>query len=228
MTDGLGVAGVVRPLVVFDLDGTLFDPAPLTVRALHSALARYGLRPLEEAEIVAGIGEPGSTWYRELVAAMAEPAVVDAVMAAFHDRERALVSSEGRLFDGVEDMLAEVRAGAGAMVLCTNGFPEYVDRVLARTGIQRFFDEVCAGGGGRLDKPALVARIVARRGRPGVVVGDRFHDVEAARRNGLASIGAAYGYGTERDFEGCHAVALAPSDVPELVRRLSGPAGGVG
>ncbi len=43
------------------------------------------------------------------------------------------------------------------------------------------------------------------------MVGDRVHDVEAARKNGLATIGVLWGYGTEQELRNARPVGLVAS-----------------
>ena len=52
-----------------------------------------------------------------------------------------------------------------------------------------------------------------------VMVGDRLHDVQGARENGLPCIGVLYGYGSRRELEEAGADRVA-STVAELGRIL--------
>lgn len=54
----------------------------------------------------------------------------------------------------------------------------------------------------------------------GVVTGDRWDDVEAARHNYLRAISAGYGYGAEDEMRNADAVAAAASEIPGLVVEL--------
>jgi phosphoglycolate phosphatase-like HAD superfamily hydrolase len=47
-------------------------------------------------------------------------------------------------------------------------------------------------------------------------------DIEAARRNGLPSIGVLYGCGSEREFEEADVVAASLFQLPGLMRSLLG------
>ena len=214
-------------LVCFDLDGTLFDPAPLTVRAVRDVMQARGLEPPPDAAVVAGIGLPGASWYRGLVetAPGLAAVAVDDVMAEFQDRERELVATEGALFDGVEAMLDRVREMASAVVVCSNGYPDYVELVLRTTGIAGRFDDVWCGGESGVTKAVAVGEMRRRHGRTpgghGAVVGDRVHDVEAAHANGLFAVGAAYGYPPPGELDDADAVAASPAEVPAILAELA-------
>ena len=50
------------------------------------------------------------------------------------------------------------------------------------------------------------------------MLGDRFHDIEAAKANSIRSIGALWGYGGRAELEqaGADAIAALPADVVTL------------
>ena len=51
------------------------------------------------------------------------------------------------------------------------------------------------------------------------MIGDRYHDIEAAKANSLRSIGALWGYGGEQELRAAGADRLAASPA-EVVARL--------
>nr|QQZ51021.1 hypothetical protein JKL49_07450 [Phenylobacterium glaciei] len=58
------------------------------------------------------------------------------------------------------------------------------------------------------------------------MVGDRSYDMIAARKNGLAALGALWGYGSEAELSeaGAHALCAAPSDLAASCRDLAASA----
>jgi uridine kinase len=61
--------------------------------------------------------------------------------------------------------------------------------------IRHCFDYVECIQENKLDKIALARKIIDKFGATAAIVGDRSHDIEAARANDSLSIGALYGYG---------------------------------
>ncbi|MCD8012496.1 MAG: HAD hydrolase-like protein [Lachnospiraceae bacterium] len=55
-----------------------------------------------------------------------------------------------------------------------------------------------------------------------LMVGDRFHDVDGAKENGLPCIGVLYGYGSQVELEQAGAAAICPEvrDLPRVIREL--------
>ncbi len=210
----------VQGLLILDLDGTLFRTETVSIPAAQRTFQAFGLPIPPAREICPFFGRPSADWHAWL-RSLCPPEIAEQVLAAVDRRELELVPETGELYPGVRQALAELRALAAQLAICSNGPQAYVERVLESQGIAGLFDAVryrTADGG---DKPAMVAELLARLpARPGVVIGDRADDVAAARRNGLRAIAAAYGYGSAPEWAGADAVANAPVELPGLVRAI--------
>jgi phosphoglycolate phosphatase len=84
----------------------------------------------------------------------------------------------------------------------------------------------CELDGLRADKADLLSYLRQRESiDPGsaVMIGDRLHDVRAARTNGLRSIGVLYGFGSEAELRDAGASALCArlSDLPAVIDRVA-------
>jgi len=134
---------------------------------------------------------------------------------------------EATVHEGVEQALHDLRAAGTRLFLCTAKPIVYGARVLARFGLDRHFE---AAYGDELDgryqnKADLIARILDERnleaGDCGMW-GDREHDVLAASRHGIPTIGALWGYGGAGELRAAGAAALCerPSEVPAAFRAL--------
>lgn len=56
-----------------------------------------------------------------------------------------------------------------------------------------------------------------------IMVGDRKHDVEGAKKTGLSVVGVLYGYGSKEELQdaGADYLCETPSEVAELLRSLA-------
>ena len=55
-----------------------------------------------------------------------------------------------------------------------------------------------------------------------IVIGDRFHDIETATKNGLKSIGCGYGYGSLEELSAADIIVNSPKEIPNAVEKLIG------
>jgi phosphoglycolate phosphatase len=211
---------------LFDLDGTLTDSAPGILASLRHAFGLSGVDTPAEAVLLQAIGPPFELGLPEIGV---PPEHVLAVIGHYRERYEDVGLFENQLYDGVVDML-ETLATAGVVLALATAKPEpTARRIVDHFGLTARF-AVIAGAThepGRRTKTEVVAHALAELGVAGgpdvVMVGDRDHDMLAARHHGLGSIGVVWGYGSvdELTVAGANALASTPADVVSLVRGTS-------
>ncbi len=137
-----------------------------------------------------------------------------------------MISQAGQLYPGIMEVLARLRASGHQMAICSNGTRAYVERVVEAHELGQFFDVIRYRASGDDGKPGMVHELLGRMAaRPGIVIGDRADDVEAAHQNGLAAIASAYGYGAAEELESADRIARSPGDLWRLIGSLLKPDG---
>lgn len=214
----------MRKFWFFDLDGTLADTDRDIREAWKAALRDLGLDcPRFDEVFVAG--PPIDEMTRRLFPDRFTPALADDVRRLFalhYDNDGFPNTFE---YPGV---LAEVRAVAAAgatAAIVTN------KRHAGATAMARRFgwNGVFAGGvwsgdmfpGRKLAKTELLAEVMRRLGAaPGesVMVGDTASDFEAARANGVFSVGVEWGYGRPDELAAADVTVSAPGELRAAVR----------
>jgi phosphoglycolate phosphatase-like HAD superfamily hydrolase len=219
MADGTATGSIL----IFDLDGTLFHTETVTVPAAREAFEAHGLTPPDDAEICSFIGRT-SAEYNAWLRGLCPSDIAEQIIRTAAQRELKLIGERGRLYPGVPEALTELRAAAAKLAVCSNGSGRYVETVLATHAIDGFFDVVRFRRPIDASKQQMVGELLKqlRNGprQPGVVIGDRHDDVEAARANGLRAVGCVYGYGGDGELDAADAVAKSPGEIPALVRGL--------
>jgi phosphoglycolate phosphatase len=76
--------------------------------------------------------------------------------------------------------------------------------------------------GERSDKALLIAHVLQRDAivtTDAVMIGDREHDIVAARHNGIAGLGVLWGYGSKEELEaaGAYTCIASPRDLLRAV-----------
>ena len=208
--------------VLFDLDGTLTDPAEGITNSVAHALRRFGLEPPPREELLDFIGPPLADSFQKnfgFYAAQARQAI-DFYREYFRGRG----IFENRVYPGVPGLLSGLRESGKKLLLATSKPEPFAEEILDHFGIAKYFD-LCVGASmdETLVRKADVVRLaLARSGAEpsaSVMVGDRSHDVLGALANGVAPIGVLYGYGSSAELADAGASMLAPT-VAELERLL--------
>jgi len=216
--------------LLFDLDGTLTDPGLGITRCLQHAIARLG-RPVPPAETLRRfVGPPLRATFMELIGAEGQ---LDDAIALYRERFTAIGMFENDVYPDVVAGLQRLHGDGHRMWVVTSKPRVYAERILAHFNLAHWFEGVYGSelSGANADKGDLIRHALAaeRFGSPGPwMVGDRIHDVEAARRNGLAAIAVLWGYGTEselRDARPDHVVA-SMQELCELVAAQPADGGG--
>ncbi|GAY15717.1 HAD-IA family hydrolase [Mycobacterium sp. shizuoka-1] len=210
-------ASDARPqLVIFDLDGTLTDSADGIVASFRHALAAVG------AEVPPGdlagrvVGPP----MHQTLAGLGLGERADDAIAAY----RADYTSRGwamnSLFDGIPQLLADLRAAGTRLAVATSKAEPTARRILEHFGLAGHFDVIAGASvdGVRSAKADVLAHALSQLGplpERVLMVGDRAHDVEGAAEHGIDTVVVGWGYGAA-DFVEPHAAEAALTHAPTV------------
>ncbi len=205
----------MRRTILFDLDGTLTDPKKGITCAFAYALKQYGIEA-DPDTLTSVIGPPLVDSFMELYGfsrAQAEEAIRH-YRVYYSDRGWA----ENVPYPGIRDALAALRAAGRTLVVATSKPEEFSVRILEHFGLAEYFSVICGApmdDSERGRKEHVIADALCRCGSPSpgtaVMVGDRRHDIEGARKNGLSAIGVLYGYGSRAELEQAGAAYITNS-----------------
>lgn len=204
--------------LVFDLDGTLSDSRDGISRSINFALSSTGHPELPESDIHGHIGPPLDAMFLELVP-FATEADVAQLVGAFRKRYARIGYAENRLYDGIETIIQTLHGRGQPLGVCTGKRVDFAKRILAMFSLGDCFPFVDGGDVGR-DKRDQLAELLTRGviDADALMIGDRRHDIEAARHNGLRAAAVSWGYGTLEELEAAQPDLLLhdPSELLEL------------
>jgi phosphoglycolate phosphatase len=181
--------------VLLDLDGTLVDSASGILGSLREAFDELGLA-WSDADLDGQlVGPPLYETLPAIVGDDATAAVVPVYRRIY--AERGFLSSTP--YPGVDALLQSLADGNRRVALATSKSEFAARRILDNHGWTPLFAAIVGDtpDAGRPTKTHVIAEAMQQlSAAPGdaVMVGDRSHDVVGARANGLACIGAGWGY----------------------------------
>ncbi len=190
--------------VLFDLDGTLSDPAVGIVSCMKYAIAELSGPTWADADLKRFIGPPLECSFREIFASE-DASLVARAIRLYRARFAREGLYENRLYAGIPDVLALLRGLGLRLFVATSKPTQFALRIVEHFGIRHFFENVYGSelSGERSNKAALLRHLLAeeRLGASDVcMVGDRRHDIEGARANGVMALGVLWGYGTRDEL----------------------------
>jgi phosphoglycolate phosphatase len=213
-----------RSALLVDLDGTLTDPAEGIVGCFRLALEALGRSAPPATELHWIIGPPLRGCFAEALNGEGDP---EEALQHYRGRYGTTGLFEAVVYEGVKETLGELRATGTRLFLCTAKPLVYAERILSHFGLEHHFEAAYGDelGGRFQDKADLIAHILEREGLDAddcCMWGDRKHDVLAASRNGMPTIGALWGYGGADELRAAGAAILceSPSQVPVAFNAL--------
>ena len=201
--------------VIFDLDGTLVDPAGGITDGIAAALTAVGLDIPPREQLEAMIGPKLSD---SLVNIAGVPlGLLPEVIALYRAYYLASGIAQGQLYPGIGELVRSY-ASSGRPIAVATQKPEGLARtVLEHHGIASCFksirgsaaDETLDQAGPR-GKTAIVAAALTDLGtQSAVMVGDRAQDVAGALANGLDCIGVSWGFALDGELQDAGAMVIA-------------------
>ncbi|GGB36254.1 phosphoglycolate phosphatase [Roseibium aquae] len=189
---------MTRPILIFDLDGTLIDSAP----DIHAACARLlegeGEQPLAFEVIRSFIGNGVPVLIDRIIAATAlDPARKDRYLAAFLEDYGAHATDLTFPYPGVIEALDAFRKDGFSLAVCTNKPEAPTLAILSALQLEGYFEGVVGGDtlADRKPDPAGLIHLRQRLGHgPVVFVGDSEVDAETALRAGVPFALFSQGY----------------------------------
>lgn len=212
--------------VLLDLDGTLTDPREGILGSIRYAIEGMGVACPADAQLEQYIGPPLQESLAELLGPARRSEAPQALLR-YRERFGTVGLFENQVYPGIPEVLAALAASGQRLFLCTSKPAVFAERIVRHFGLDRHLQGVFGSelDGTRTDKRELLRHLLAVTGLSAsevVMVGDRKHDVAAARANGAASIGVTWGFGSPAELREAGADALVdrPAEVPTAVAAL--------
>ena len=201
---------------VFDMDGTLADTSLITVPACIKAANEYGIAPPARELITQTIGISGLDFYRRLYPALGEEKLEPLASRVF-ELEKSITRElgPGLLFPGILDMLNRLARAGIPMAIASTGETAHVESVLTTTGTKQLFAAIKCNSNDKITMLKELCTIYS--GHKLYMVGDKPKDSDAAKANGVYSIGIGYGFSAPCELAGFDEIAGSPGEVLRLM-----------
>lgn len=209
--------------ILFDLDGTLTDPAMGITGGVQYALGKFGIHETDRRKLYPFIGpvliESFQNYYHFTLEQSKEAA---GYFREYYERQGKF---ENVVYNGIPAMLRELNHAGKQLFVATLKGTNFAIEIMEHFGLADYFVGI---EGQRVDgentpKSQIILQILRKYGVQDlsrtVMVGDRGQDVIAAKEAGIHSIGVLYGYGEREELERVKAKQIV-SGVEELGKEL--------
>ena len=208
-------------VVLFDLDGTLTDPAIGITNSVMHALKKYGITVDDRRELYKFIGPPLHESFEKFYGFSREEALQAVEYYREYYRDKGIY--ENIVYDGVEMLLKNLYNSGKKIILATSKPEIFAREILRYFNLEKYFYYAAGANldGSRTDKAEVIEYALKEGGvtdkSAAVMIGDREHDIIGANKNGLDSIGVLFGFGNREELENAGATYIAET-VEELCK----------
>ena len=213
-------------ILLFDLDGTLTDPFEGITKCIQFAFKTLD-RPIPASETLRWcIGPPLKQSFKKLLSTDDER-LSEKALALYRERFGTKGLYENKPYKGISDLLAMLVAQQNTLFVATAKPTIYAEKIIANFGLSPYFKQVFGSelDGTRTDKSELISHILQKESIPAsqaVMIGDRKHDIQGAKTNGLQCIGVLWGYGDRKELEmaGADRLITTPLDLIPALKQI--------
>lgn len=214
-------------VIAFDLDGTLSDPARGLIQGFVYCFKKLGI-PYESEESLRKYIGPSlyEEWQEDFGFT---PDEANDAIEIFREYYNIYGWWDNDLYDGIPDMLAQLKSAGKKIVLATSKPLDTAKSILKLFGLTKYFDFVGGATSHQNDQKWQVlnwslSSVGVDLNNPDdlagcVLVGDRKYDAEGAKICGIDSIGVLYGHGTREELlaSGFTALVDTVADIPKML-----------
>lgn len=208
--------------LLFDLDGTLTDPAEGFTRSIRYALEPTGVAEPNDAALVGYIGPPLRNTIMTLLGTDNTQQVEQAV-GRYRQRYRESGMFENRVYDGVPNALQTLHQAGTQMFVATSKMTDFAKAILQHFSLDHYFVGIYGSLPGALldNKKLLLEHIIRTEAitpATTTMIGDRDIDMIAARATNCRAVGVAWGYGSLRELQeaGAELILDSPAQLSTL------------
>ena len=209
--------------VLFDLDGTLLDTLEDILAAANYTLREMGYPERTLTEMRRFVGNGAEMQVRRAFGAGADEALIQRALIRYKAYYAAHCREKTRPYDGVPELLAELKRRGYRLAVVSNK-PDEAVRPLAAQYFDGLMEAAMGETAQRRRKPApdmvndAIAALGADRSRA-VYVGDSEVDIETARNAGIPCISVCWGFRDREQLMEAGAAEIAAT-APELLALL--------
>ncbi len=206
--------------VLFDLDGTLTDPGRGITNSVAHSLKKFGIEVEDKKELYKFIGPPLYDSFMKYYGFSKEKA--ETAVSYFREYFRDTGIFENEVYDGIPNLLEEIKNSGRKIILATSKPEEFAKRILSHFSLDKYFEFVAGAtmDSSRVEKGDVIAYALKESGyssENAVMIGDKMHDILGAKENELASIGVLFGYGSRDELENAGADFIAET-VDDIIK----------
>ena len=183
--------------IIFDLDGTLWDPMPMSIKAWHTALNGFDCikNPISKEDIQGILGMQHDLVGKKLFPYLSKEQQDEVMNSCYVQEVNDIKEFGGVLYHGLEEIL-KILGSKYNLYIVSNCQAGYIEAFYEYHGLGSYFKDFECSGNTGMSKTENVRMVIERNtlSKP-VYIGDTLGDYTAAEGNQIPFVFAKYGFG---------------------------------
>ena len=207
--------------IYFDFDGTIHNSvkiyAPAFKKAYDFLVEKNKANPREwkNEEISKWLGFTRKEMWDNFMKDLEEPYKNQASMIIGKEMQNLMLSGNAILYENAKDVLGELKSRGFKLVFLSNCSVKYMEASMAAFKLDFYFDHmICSEMYDFIPKHEILRIIKDNYQMNQVIVGDRYHDIDAGYKNNIYSVYCEYGYGEKGEGDNASA---SIKDITEIL-----------
>jgi phosphoglycolate phosphatase len=224
------MSSMKKPILVFDLDGTLAHTAPDLLDSLNHCLSQIDLPDVNPKDLMRYVGHGGKVMIERALAARGrsiDAPSLDKMMATFLQHYVDHMPGKTAPYPGVLEAMARFTDAGYIHAICTNKYEGMSKTLLKGLALADRFEVICGQDTFAWKKPDprhLLETITAAGGNRdhAVMIGDSVTDIDTAKAAGIPVVAVDFGYSDRPvvEYEPSHIISHFDELTLPLVERL--------
>jgi len=194
--------------IIFDYDGTLHDSLKIYQKAFIEAYTfLYNQKKVPNRvwltdEIKLFLGKNPKEMWADFEPKLDSDTIASASQIISTSMANQIINNEAILYDGSLKVLAYLKSKNYNLIYLSNSKRYYMDVNKKTFKLDQYFDlMICSEDYNYMTKTDILKSVISTLNKDIVIVGDRFHDMDAGKDNGIMTIACDYGYGLEEELK---------------------------
>lgn len=183
--------------VIFDVDGTLLDGTEGIIKSVNHAISVMKLPKLTEEELISFVGPPVQNSAKNKFSLTDDEAQIFANIFRKKYAEDDVYLA--KVYNGIYDLLEFLKQKNYKLGVATYKREDYAINLMRYFKFDAYFDSICgADNENKLTKFDILVKCknsLSLNNNKIIMVGDSYHDAQAADELGIDFIGVTYGFG---------------------------------
>lgn len=190
--------------ILFDLDGTITDPAVGITNSVMYALDKFGISVNDRSTLYKFIGPPLDESFEAYYGFSPDQSQKAILYYREYYSKKGIF--ENRIYGGIEELLCKIKDAGKSIILATSKPEVFAKQILEHFNLSKHFTFIAGSNlnGSRVKKAEVIEYALKNCSitdvSGAIMIGDRKHDIIGAKQNRIASIGVLFGYGGEEEL----------------------------